>query len=132
LGNLTLAAGQVVSLVLIFWCLLPAVGADPAAPLLAVAGILAVGSLASLVLPPSLGAAPAAVSVFVLGFFGVSEAQSLAYGALTWVVNVVPALILGVVPLWGRLGRLGETLGGDERPPPEECSTSASRSSRPG
>lgn len=120
LTNLGLAGGQVLSLVVIFWCLLPASGATPELPLLAVSGILAVGSLASIALPPSLGAAPAAVSVFVLGFFGVGEAQALTYAALTWVVNVVPALVLGAVPLWRRIGLLGELRGGDDRAPASE------------
>jgi uncharacterized membrane protein YbhN (UPF0104 family) len=108
LSNLALAFGQVLALLVTFWCLLPAVGIDLGLPLLAVSGILAVGSLASIALPPTMAAGPAAVSVFVLGFFGVGEAQALAYAAMSWVVNVVPALAVGAVPLWGRLGRLGE------------------------
>jgi hypothetical protein len=110
LGNLALAFGQVFCLLVTFWCLLIAIGADVALPLLAVSGILAIGSLASIVLPPTMAAGPAAVSIFVLGFFGIGEAQALAYAALTWVVNVVPALAVGGWPLWRRLGHLGETL----------------------
>ena len=110
LGNLALAFGQVLCLLVTFWCLLPAVDVTVNQPLLAVSGILAVGSLASIALPPTMAAGPAAVSVFVLGFFGVGEAQALAYAGLTWVVNVIPALAVGVVPLWGRLGRLGEVV----------------------
>jgi len=109
-GNLALAGGQVVCLLVTFGSLLPAAAIDVAFPLLAVSGILAVGSLASIALPPTLAAGPAAVSVFVLAFFGVGEAQALAYAALTWVVNVIPALTVGAVPLWRRIGRLGETL----------------------
>ncbi len=111
--NLALAFGQVLCLVVTFWCLLPAVGADTALPLLAVSGILAVGSLASIVLPPTMAAGPAAVSIFVLGFFGIGEAQALAYAALSWAVNVVPALVVGAVPLWRRVGLLGEAVLGD-------------------
>ena len=116
-GNLALASLHVACLVGTFWALLPALGVQVDLPLMAVSGILAVGSLASIALPPSMGAGPAAVSVFVLGFFGVGEAQALAYAGLTWVVNVVPALLVGLVPLWRRIGRLGEMLSGATEAP---------------
>jgi len=110
--NAALAATQVVCMVTTFWSLLNAIGSPVEQPLLAVAAILAVGTLASVALPPSLGAGPAAVSVFVLGFFGVPEALALAYAALTWCVSVLPAAVLGSIPLWRRLGVLGAVITG--------------------
>ena len=49
----------------------------------------------------------------------IGEAQALAFAALTWVVNVVPALAVGAGPLWRRMGLLaayGETDMGDPLP----------------
>lgn len=108
--NLALAALQVAVVVLSFWALLPAMGLTPPVPLLAVSGVIAVGSLAAVVLPPSLGAGPAAAAVFVLGFFGVGEAEALGFAALSWTANSVPPLVLGIGPLWSRAGRVRELL----------------------
>ena len=108
--NLGLAAIQVALVVLSFWAVLPALHLDVPFSLLAVCGVIGVGSFASVVLPPSFGAGTAATSVFVLGFFGVSEPAALAFTALSWVANTVPPLLCGLVPLLNRIGSLGEVL----------------------
>lgn len=110
-ANLGLAALQVVLVVASFWALLPALGLSVAYPVLATCGVIAIGAMAAIVLPPGLGAGQAAAAVFVLGFFGVSEAEAIAFTALSWVSNTVPPLVTGIVPLVGRLGRVREILG---------------------
>ncbi len=119
-ANISIAVLQVAGLVGTFWLLLLAIEHPVGQPLLAVAGILAVGSLSSIALPASLGAGPAAVSVFVLGFFGVPEDQALAYAALTWIVNVPPAVLMGGLPLWQRLGFMGQAVAGAEESTPSQ------------
>ncbi len=107
--NLALAAVQVGMVVFSFWAILPALQLEVPFAVLAVCGVIGVGSFAAVVLPPSFGAGTAATSVFVLGFFGVSEPDALAYTALTWVSNTLPPLCCGLVPLLRRIGRLGPT-----------------------
>jgi uncharacterized membrane protein YbhN (UPF0104 family) len=110
-ANLALAALQVILVVASFWALLPALGLSVAYPVLATCGVIAIGAMAAIVLPPGLGAGQAAAAVFVLGFFGVSEAEAIAFTALSWVSNTVPPLVTGIGPLVGRLGRVREILG---------------------
>jgi len=110
-ANLGLAAVQVVLVVGSFWALLPALGLTVAYPLLAACGVIAIGAMAAIVLPPGLVAGQAASAVFVLGFFGVSEAEAIAFTALSWVSNTVPPLVTGIGPLVSRLGRVREILG---------------------
>ncbi|MCB9766267.1 MAG: flippase-like domain-containing protein [Alphaproteobacteria bacterium] len=115
--NLLLSALQVALVVLSFWAILPALGLEPPVSLLAVSGVIALGSLAAVVLPPSLGAGPAASAIVVLGFFGISEAEALGFAALSWVANTLPALVLGLGPLLNRVGRLPALIrGGPEEP----------------
>jgi len=102
-ANLGLSVIQVGLVVASFWALLPALGLNPPLPLLATCGVIAVGSVAAVVLPPGLGASQAATSVFVLAFFGVDEASALAFAALGWLTNTGPAVALGFVPFWRRL-----------------------------
>ena len=105
--NLTLAALQVGLVVFSFWAILPALQLEVPFSVLAICGVIGVGSFAAVVLPPSFGAGTAATSIFVLGFFGVTEPDALAYTALTWLSNTVPPLCCGLVPLVRRIGRLG-------------------------
>lgn len=100
--NTAVAVVQVVGHVLAFTALLPAVGIDVPMPWLAAAGVLAVASVASVVLPPSWMAGPAAASVAVLGVFGVGTATALAYAAAWWVVTHVPGVALGLPAIWIR------------------------------
>jgi len=104
--NLTLAALQVGLVVFSFWAILPALQLEVPFSVLAICGVIGVGSFAAVVLPPSFGAGTAATSIFVLGFFGVTEPDALAYTALTWLSNTVPPLCCGLVPLVRRIGRL--------------------------
>lgn len=106
-ANICLSILQVVTVVVSFWAVLPALGLDPPLPLLAVSGVIAVSALAAVVLPPSLGAGPAASAVFVLAFFGIDEAHALSFAALSWVANSVPPLVLGLGPLLRRVGHIG-------------------------
>ena len=48
--------------------------------------------------------------MFVLGFFGVTEPDALAFTAISWVVNTVPPLLCGLVPLVRRIPMLGQVL----------------------
>lgn len=105
-GNTLLALLQVGLVVLSLRLLLPALGLDPPMPMLAASSVLAVGSLAAVVLPPSLAAGGAASAVGVLAGFGVGTADALAFATLTWVVQMGPVGALGIGPLWARLGRL--------------------------
>ena len=70
--------------------------------------VIGLGSVAAVALPPSLGAGPAATSVFVLAFFGIGEADALGFAALSWLANSLPPLVLGILPLWSRIGRLSD------------------------
>ena len=112
-ANLVLAAIQVAAVVGSFWAVLTALGLDIEFPLLAVCGVIALGSVAAVVLPPTTAAGTAATAVFVLGAFGVSEADALAFTALTWVANSGPPLVVGLVPSLKRIGRMGELLRGE-------------------
>lgn len=79
-----------------------AAGLDVELPLLAAAGILAISSVAAVVLPPSFGAGPAAASVAVLTVFGVDQTGALLYAAAYWFIANVPAVGLGLPALWQR------------------------------
>lgn len=105
-GNTALAMVQVGLVVLSLRLLLPALGLTPPMPLLAASSFLAIGSLAAIVLPPSMAAGTAATAVAVLAGFGVEAADALAFATLTWLVQMGPVGVLGIGPLWGRLGRL--------------------------
>jgi len=110
--NLALCVVHVALVVGTFTALFPAAGLSPPVPLLAACALIAVGSLAAVVLPPGLGGGQAAASVFVLAFFGVDEAHALAYAALAWVANTLPPAALGVGPLYKRLGALPTLMRG--------------------
>ena len=58
--NILLAALQVALVVLSFWAILPALGLEIELSILAVCGVIGLGSIASVVLPPSFGAGTAA------------------------------------------------------------------------
>jgi uncharacterized membrane protein YbhN (UPF0104 family) len=103
--NIGLAVVQVVGMVVAFALAFPAVGLDVPLPMLAAAGVLAISSVASIVLPPSFGASPAAASVAVLAVFGVEQADALAYAAAWWAISQVPATLIGLPCLWGRRWR---------------------------
>lgn len=104
------AVVQVAGVVFSQALLLPALGVDLSFPLLAVTFFVAAGSLAAVVLPQTMGAGSATAAVFVLTAFGASESQALAFAALVWVVHVLPLTLLGLGPLWVRLGRLRSLL----------------------
>ena len=108
LVNALLCLIQVVLMVAAFAVLLPALQVDIQTPWLAAAGVLALSSLASVVLPPSYGAGPAAASVAVLSLFGVARTEALAFTALWWLVAHGPAVGLGLPALWGRPGWRGD------------------------
>lgn len=84
---------------------LPAVGLDLPLPWLVASGVLALSSVAAVVLPPTFAAGPAAVSAAVLAVFGGTRADALAYAGAWWLVAHLPAVMLGLPFLWGR-GRL--------------------------
>lgn len=100
--NVGLAIIQVVGMVGAFALAFPAIGLELPLPMLAAAGVLAISSVASIVLPPSFGASPATASVAVLAVFGVSQGDALAYAVAWWVISQVPATIIGLPCLWGR------------------------------
>lgn len=104
--NAALSVAQVGCVVLSYRLLFPALGLAPPLPLLAASLYLAVGSLAAIVLPPSLAAGSAATAVAVFASFGIGQAPALAFAALTWVTQMIPVALLGIGPLWVRLGRL--------------------------
>jgi len=100
--NIGLAIVQVVGMVGAFALAFPAVGVEVPLPMLAAAGVLAISSVASIVLPPSFGASPATASVAVLAVFGVGATDALAYAAAWWLISQVPATLIGLPCLWGR------------------------------
>jgi uncharacterized membrane protein YbhN (UPF0104 family) len=81
-----------------------AVHIEIGAPWLAAGGVLAVGALAGIVLPPALGANAAAAAVAVLAAFGIDDAHALAFAGVLWLVLNVPPVLLGIPPMWTRLG----------------------------
>ena len=101
---------QVILMIASFSCLFPALGIQVSLPWLAASGILALSSVASVVLPPGFGAGPAAASVAVLAVFGLDSASALAYAAGYWFVANIPAVLTGLPALWGRRGELGRSL----------------------
>lgn len=112
-ANVGISVIQVALVVASFWALLPALGLDVEFPIMAACGLIAMGSLASIVLPPGLAAGQAATAVFVLGFFGVSESDAIAYTALSWVANSFPPVLCGIVPTLKRIKRLPELIRGE-------------------
>ena len=106
--NTALALLQVVGMVAAFAMLFPAVGIEVALPALAASGVLAISSLASVLLPPSYGAGPAAAAVFVLGAFGLPAEDAFAYSVGWWMVSQVPAVVVGVPAFYGRGERSSE------------------------
>jgi hypothetical protein len=111
-GNVGLASVQVAAVIGGNLLLFPALGLPMDSPYLAALLVVAVGSFLAVTLPPSLGAGNAATSVGVLALFGVGGAEALAYAGLLWVVHCITPLLLGVWPLWKRLGRLPDLLRG--------------------
>ena len=99
--HLALAAVGVGFTLMGFALALPAVGLDLPLPWLAAAGVLALSSVAAVVLPPTFAAGPAAVSVGVLAVFGVSRTDALAYSVAYWLVAHAPAVVIGLPFLWG-------------------------------
>ena len=100
--NTGLALLQVVGMIAAFAMIFPAVGVDVALPALAASGVLAISSLASVLLPPSYGAGPAAAAVFVLSAFGLGPEDAFAYSVGWWLVSQVPAVVVGVPAFYGR------------------------------
>ena len=117
-SNVGLAIVQVVGMVAAFALAFPAVGIEIPLPMLAAAGVLAVSSVASIVLPPSFGASPATASVAVLTVFGVTQGDALAYAAAWWVISQLPATFIGLPCLWGRDWRPGQTGSQSTTTPP--------------
>ena len=105
--NVGLAIIQVVGMVGAFALAFPAIGLDIPLPMLAAAGVLAISSVASIVLPPSFGASPATASVAVLAVFGVSQTDALAHAVAWWIISQIPATVIGLPCLWGRRWRPG-------------------------
>ncbi len=108
--NLSLTALDVALFAGTYWLLLPTLGIQVSSPVLASAAVMALASLAAVVLPPGLGAGTAAAAVFVLGLYGVSEPQAVAYAAMVWLVGNGPSVLLGLPPLWKRLGAVRDLL----------------------
>ena len=106
--NTGLALLQVIGMIAAFAMLFPAVGIDIALPALAASGVLAISSLASVLLPPSYGAGPAAAAVFVLGAFGLPAEDAFAYAVGWWLVSQIPAAVIGLPALYGRGERSSE------------------------
>jgi len=100
--NTSTAAIQVAGMICAFAIALPAVGIHIPTPWVAAAGVLALSSIAAIVLPPSYGAGPAAASVVILSAFGVGQASALAYAGAWWIISQLPATLLGIPCLWGR------------------------------
>ncbi len=113
IANVALAVVHVGLVVASFSALFPALGLELDYPLIAACGVIAIGSVAAVVLPPTMAAGTAATSIFVLGFFGVTEAQALAFTALSWCSNTLPPLVTGFVPLVRRIGKIRELLRGE-------------------
>lgn len=97
-----LAFLQAVGMVAAFVTGFHAAGIDVELPFLAASGILAMSSVAAMVLPPSFGAGPAAASVAVLTVFGVDQTGALAYAAAYWFIANIPAVGLGIPAVWTR------------------------------
>jgi len=95
--------------------LIHALGLPVASAWTAAGAVLALSAVASIVLPPSLGAGTAASAVIALGLFGVSEPAALAYAALVWLVGTLPSVVLGLPPMFGRVGELAGLIGGAVR-----------------
>jgi len=95
---------QVVAMVGAFALALPAIGVHIPLPWLAASGVLAISSIAAVVLPPTYGAGPAAASVAVLPVFGLSQADALAFAVAWWLISQVPAVAIGLPCLWARGG----------------------------
>ncbi len=110
--NLALAMGDAGLFLASYAILVRAMGLSVPSPWTAAGVVMALTAVASLVLPPSLGAGTAAASVFGLGLLGVDEPTAIAFAALVWAVGNLPALILGLPPLLGRLGTLAGLLTG--------------------
>lgn len=105
LRNSGLALLQVGFLVLAFAAGLPAIGLHDVPALAAGAQVLAVSSLASVLLPPSWGLGPAAASKLVLGAYGVPAEEALLYAGVYWLIAHLPFLAIGLPSLWWDRGR---------------------------
>ncbi len=100
--QLFLALLQAIGMVAAFITGFYAAGLEVELPFLAAAGILAISSVAALVLPPSFGAGPAAASIAVLTVFGVDQTGALLYAAAYWFIANIPAVVLGIPAVWTR------------------------------
>ena len=100
--QLSTAFLQAVGMVAAFVTGFHAAGLEVELPFLAAAGILAMSSIAAIVLPPSFGAGPAAASVAVLTVFGVDQTGALLYAAAYWFIANLPAVALGLPSVWLR------------------------------
>lgn len=108
IANAVLALVQVACVFGTLLVLFRALGLAPAPALLAAGLTQAGGSLAATVLPQTLGAGQAASAVLVLATFGIPTAPALALAALMWASHQTVTFVLGLLPLWRRLGRLAE------------------------
>jgi uncharacterized membrane protein YbhN (UPF0104 family) len=123
--QLLLTAAQILLFVATPVLLLPAAGIGVEDPFFAGLGVLAVSSLAAVVLPPSLGAGPATAAVVVLGAMGVGPSRALAFAVLGWVASSLLPAILGVVPACRRIGMLKVLSGGRADEPASVSATTA-------
>jgi len=106
--HVTLSAVHVVVFVWTVVLTFSAVGIEVEAPWLAAGGVLAVASLAGVVLPPAMGANGAAAAVLVLTAFGADDAHALAFAGVLWLVLNVPPVLLGLPPMWSRVQMVRE------------------------
>ncbi|RME20198.1 MAG: hypothetical protein D6798_20970 [Deltaproteobacteria bacterium] len=103
-ANISLALVQTGLMVAAFAAGLPAVGFDDL-PALATAGaVLAISSLAGLLLPPTWGLGPAAASRLVLTAAGHGPEDALVYAGAYWLIAHLPVLAVGLPALWWRGG----------------------------
>jgi len=98
--NTIAAVVQVGFMVAAFAVGLPAAGLADAAPLAAAGQILALSSLASVILPPAWGVGPAAASKLVLGASGLGTEEALLYAAVYWIIAHLPFMLMGLPSLW--------------------------------
>jgi uncharacterized membrane protein YbhN (UPF0104 family) len=106
--NVGLALVDVALFLATYAILLRALDLPVATPWFAAGVLMALGAVASIVLPPGLGAGTAAASVAGLALFGVDEPRALAYAALVWIVGNLPTVVLGLPPALRRLRLLAE------------------------
>jgi len=106
-ANTGLALAQVGLLVAAFAAGLPAVGLHDLPAVATASQVLAISSLASVLLPPSWGVGPAAASRLVLTAAGHSAEEALVYAGVYWLIAHVPFLAIGLPSLWWQEGERG-------------------------